>query len=150
MTLPLAERAAHEPLSYALVTPEAKQHRFVLFIARIVAASSICVALYPLLLASSAFLGPRSGYSVASAFTSYSPYSQATALTLVFRWMIWINGMAALFTVIGAIGTLMRRNAMRVLLASSLTLYSAGSITEIVLRHRQMIGLFVNAHAPGQ
>ncbi len=139
MELPLAQRA-DPTLEYQLVPPEASQDRFIVFAARVLALAAIAAALYPLTLATMRLLGIRENYyGFTTVYTAYG--RPQSGLVLAFSALGWLNGAAAAIVVITAVGTFVRRNAMRIGLASSLCMLGLGLLFEAILRNWGLLQL---------
>lgn len=145
MELPLAQRA-DPTLEYQLVPPEASQDRFIVFAARVLALAATAAALYPLALAAARLFGIRENYyGFTTVYTAYG--RPQSGLVLAFSAVGWLNGAAAAIVVITAIGTFVRRNAMRIGLASSLCMLGLGLLTEAILRDWNLLQLLATRNS---
>jgi hypothetical protein len=147
MDVPLAQPVHSAPLTYAHVTPEAKQHRVVVFVARIIAMATIFAAAPSLatVLARLVAADGSYGFNFASSYSYYYGGPTSPALMIAHGVLVWVNGIASMMCVIAAIGTMIRRNAMRFLLASFLALLGAGVLARFVV---ESWSVWVYAFAP--
>jgi hypothetical protein len=134
MDVPLAQPVVNAPLTYAHVTPEAQQHRVVVFVARVIAMATLFAVAAPIGTMIARFVAADNSYAF-----NYAPYSYyyggpaSPALMIAAGVITWVNGIAAMVCVIAGVGTMMRRNAMRLLLAAFLALLGAALLAHFIV-----------------
>jgi len=149
MDVPLAQPVVNAPLTYAHVTPEAQKHRVVVFVARVIAMATLFAVAPALATALARFVAADASYTFYST-SSYSYYygaPRSPAILVAAGVLVWVNGIAAMISIIAAIGTMMRRNAMRFLLAAFLALLGAGLEARFIIESWS-VWAYVFAPAP--